>query len=168
MMSADKIPRQPAAVKESGRALRCEEARILLMGHIDGELDPAQTRRLQDHLAVCVSCRREETAFRALGKVTEEMINEDLPSIDLDAEWDSMYRRLERSFGWILMSVGLIIMLGFAAWQFANEFLLNAEASLWLRVGVGAALAGAIVLLVSIGRETLTKYRSERYREVQR
>ncbi len=167
-MSADNIPRQRAAATGSNRALRCDEARILLMGHIDGELGPAETKRIEDHLAVCVSCRREETAFRALGEVTEEMINEELPPIDLGAVWDSMYRRLERSFGWILMSVGLIILLGFGAWQLANEFLLNAEQSVWLRAGVGATLTGMIFLLVSIGREALTKYRGERYREVQR
>ena len=167
-MNADNISRQPTAATGSNRALRCDEARILLMGHIDGELGPAETTRIEDHLAVCVSCRREETAFRALGEVTEEMINEELLPIDLEAEWDSIYRRMERSFGWILMSVGLIILLGFGAWQLVNEFLLNAEASMWLRVGVGATLAGVIVLLVSIGREALTKHRSERYREVQR
>ena len=167
-MNADNISRQPTAATGSNRALRCDEARILLMGHIDGELGPAETTRIEDHLVVCVSCRREETAFRALGEVTEEMINEELLPIDLEAEWDSIYRRMERSFGWILMSVGLIILLGFGAWQLVNEFLLNAEASMWLRVGVGATLAGVIVLLVSIGREALTKHRSERYREVQR
>ena len=96
------------------------------------------------------------------------MINEELPSIDLDAEWDSIYRRLERSVGWILMSVGIILLLGFGAWQLVNEFLLSSEESLWLRAGVGATLGGTIVLLVSIAREALTKYRSERYREVQR
>ena len=56
----------------------------------------------------------------------------------------------------------------FGAWQLANEFLLNAEQSVWLRAGVGATLTGMIFLLVSIGREALTKYRGERYREVQR
>lgn len=167
-MSADQIPRQPTAAAGSSRTLRCDEARILLMGHIDDELGPAETKRIEDHLAVCVSCRREETAFRALGEVTEEMINEELPAIDLDAEWHSIYRRMERSLGWLLMSVGLIILFGFGAWQLVSEFLLNGEASGWLRVGVGAALAGMIVLLVSISRESLTKYRSERYREVQR
>lgn len=167
-MSGDQIPRQPTAATGNHRALRCDEAGILLMGHIDGELGPAETARLEDHLAVCVSCRREEGAFRTLGEVTEEMINEELPPIDLDAEWDSIYRRMERSLGWILISVGLIMLLGFGAWQLVNEFLLNPEASLWLRVGVGASLAGMIVLLVSVGREAMTRYRSERYREVHR
>jgi hypothetical protein len=36
------------------------------------------------------------------------------------------------------------------------------------RLGVGAVLGGFVVLLVSVGRESLTKYRTERYREVER
>ena len=161
-MSADNEIRGSAG----GRALRCEEARLLIMGFIDGELGPAETRRLEDHLAVCVACRREETAFRKLGEVTDEMVNEELPPLSVDDAWQTIYRRLERSTGWLLFSAGLILLLGFGAWQFLFEFLLDPEVPLIARLGAGGIVAGTIILLVSIGRESWTKYQSERYREV--
>ena len=167
-MNADKEPRRSAATAGSGRALRCEEARILLMGYIDVELQPPETARIEDHLAVCVSCRREEVAFRKLGEVTEEMVDEQIPALDIDAAWETIYRRLERQVGWLLLSAGLILLIGYGAWELLSEFLLNSEESLVVRLGVGGAIAGTIVLLVSIGREVMTKYRSERYREVKR
>ena len=49
-----------------GPVLQCDEARIKLMEFLDGELAPAEVPRLEDHLAVCVSCRREEMAYRRL------------------------------------------------------------------------------------------------------
>lgn len=165
-MSAGNEPRRP--VVGSSRALRCEEARILLMGYLDNELASDEVRQLEDHLAVCVECRREEQEFRKLGEVTEEMLNEEIVGFDIDDAWQNIYRRLERSTGWLLLSAGLILLGGYASWALLTGFFLNGEESIIARLGVGAVLGGAIVLLVSIGREVLTKYRSERYREVQR
>lgn len=164
-MSAGNETRRPSV--GSTRALRCEEARVLLMGYIDGELQPGELRLLEDHLAVCVECRREELEFRRLEEVTEDMLNEEIAaSIDVDDAWQSIYRRLERRTGWLLLSAGLILLIGYGAWELLTEFFLDSEAPVLVRLGVGAALGGTIVLLVSIGREVLFKYRSERYREV--
>jgi anti-sigma factor RsiW len=137
------------------------------MGYIDGELKPGEVRLLEDHLAVCVECRREELEFRRLEEVTGDMLNEEIAaSIDVDDAWQNIYRRLERRTGWLLLSAGLILLIGYGAWQLLTEFFLDSEAPVLVRLGVGAALGGTIVLLVSIGREVLFKYRSERYREV--
>ena len=151
-----------------GPVLRCEEARHLLMEFLDGELAPAEVPRLEDHLAVCVSCRHEEKVYRRLEEVTAQMVDEEYPEVDIEVAWETIYRSMERGFGWLIMSVGLLILLGYGAWQLLNEFFLDPGQPFLLKFGVGAAVAGAIVLLISIGREVGTKYRSERYREVQR
>lgn len=165
-MSAGSESRRPPV--GTSRALRCEEARVQVMAYIDGELSPDELRRLEDHLAVCVECRREEQEFRRLGEVTEAMLNEEIPALDIDDAWYGIYGRLERSTGWLLLSAGLILLLGYAGWQLLTDFFFSTEAPIVVRLGVGATLAGGIVLLVSIGREVLSKYRSERYREVRR
>jgi len=152
----------------TGRALRCEEARVLLMAYIDGEIEPQEASRLEDHLAVCVDCRRDERAYRRLEEVTGEMVNEEVPRSEVEAAWDRIYWRLERTLGWALMSVGLIIVTLYGAWHFLNDFLLDPGPPLVLRIGVGVLLAGIVVLLVSIGRERWLAYKTERYREVDR
>ena len=101
----------------------------------------------------------------------------------------SSYRRLERVAGWLLLATGLVVLLGYTGWEMVSEFFLNPKESvvatirsdgtggftmystipdLAYRLGVGAVLGGFVVLLVSVGRESLTKYRTERYREVER
>ena len=166
-MSADNETRQSAAAG-GGPVLRCEEAGILLMGYIDDELQPAEVRRIEDHLAVCVSCRREEQGFRRLEEVTEEMLNEELPALNIDAAWETIYQSLERQVGWLLFSAGTILLAGYFGWIMFNEFFLDPDVPLVVRLGAGGMLGGMIVLLVSIGREVLTKYHGERYREVKR
>ncbi len=150
------------------RALRCQEARVMLMGFLDGELSPQEVRQIEDHLAVCVDCRSEERAYRRLGKVTEEMIEAGRPSANADVAWAGIYSRIERRIGWFLTWAGLTVLTLFGLWQMINGFLLDASAPLALRVGTGGLLAGGVILLISFVRERLFHRRTERYREVQR
>lgn len=151
----------------AGRGLRCEEARVRLMGYLDGELEPRQARLLEDHLAVCVACRREELAYRRLGTLADSMGEGD-GSMDVREAWETIYARIERRLGWVLVSMGLIVLTGFGMWTLMSEFLVDPEVPLIARFGVGAAAAGMIVLLVSFGRERLFRRKAERYTEVQR
>ena len=149
-------------------ALRCEEARVWLMGYIDGELEPGQRRAVEEHLAVCVSCRSDELAYRRLGHVAETTLTAEDGSVDTAAAWTSIYTRIERGVGWTLLWIGILLLSGFGLWQLFSEFLLNSEVPIVYRVGTGAFTLGALVLLVSFLREHLHKYGSERYREVER
>ncbi len=151
-----------------GATVRCEQARVLLMGYIDGELEAEQRARLEDHLAVCVDCRSEERAYRRLGQLTETIRRHGGSAADADAAWAGIYSRLERRLGWILMSAGLSVLILFGLWQMAREFLLDASVPLALRVGLGTFVAGCVVLLVSFARERWARDRQERYREIER
>lgn len=154
---------------DPGRALRCEESRVLLMGYIDGELDAAARARLEDHLSVCVACRAEEAAYRRLGRITESALSDDVAArLGGPDPWPSVYRQLERGIGWLLFGVGLVLLGGYALWQFLSGFLLDPEVPIVVRAGVSAVSIGVLVLLASVARETLRSFRSERYREVQR
>lgn len=150
-----------------GRTMRCDEARVLLMGYLDGELEPAAASRLEDHLAVCVACRREERAFRDLGRLTEASLEEEVHVSTTEA-WESIYGRIERRVGWMLLWIGILVLSGYGLWHFVGDFLLNGEAPLVVRIGAGTLAGGSLVLLVSFLRETLFKHKTERYREVQR
>ena len=44
--------------------MRCYNIRKLISRYQDGELDDRRTREVREHLAVCESCRMEESALR--------------------------------------------------------------------------------------------------------
>lgn len=149
------------------RALRCEEARVLLMGFIDGELQPPDVQRVEDHLALCVACRREERSYRALGELTESGMQGEVV-VNTNQAWETIYGRLERRVGWALLWIGILALSGFGLWHFVGDFILDSEVPLIVRGGVASLTAGMLFLVVSFLRETLARGRSERYREVQR
>ena len=154
--------------RSEGRALRCDEARVLLMGYLDGELEPERIRSVEEHLAVCVACRADELAFRKLGTMAERTLAVEDSNVDTDVAWTSIYRRIERGAGWLLLWMGILILSGFGLWEFMSVFLTDPDVPMVYRLGSGAFAAGALVLLVSFLREHLQKYSTERYREIQR
>jgi hypothetical protein len=66
-----------------------------------------------------------------------------------------------------LLSIGAVLILVFAAWNFLQNFLLDPSVPLYLKAGVSALILGLIVLLVSIVRERLFSKRHDRYDEVE-
>jgi anti-sigma factor RsiW len=150
-----------------GAVPKCGDARILVMGLIDGELSPEEVRQVEDHLAVCPACRGEFETYQRLGSVADTLAKEVLP-MNTDMAWERIYDRLTRSAGWVLLWIGITIMAGWGLWALGAEYLANPDVPLAVRVGVGCFTAGALLLLVNILRERLYRRKTERYDEVMR
>ena len=149
--------------------MSCQDHRQLLTGHIDGELSPQQDRRLKSHLDGCEACRRE---LEELAQIKEQltMIKFEEPSdAELERYWSGIYNRLERGAGWILFSLGTIIVLCYGGFKLVEEIVRDPGISLLLKIGVVALIFGSVVLFVSLFRERLTLKKTDKYsREVER
>ncbi len=82
--------------------------------------------------------------------------------------WASVYNRLERRIGWILLSIGAMIILFFGGYKMVEGIIVDPSTPLFLKVGILAALGGIVVLLVSILREQIFVRNRERYKEVEK
>lgn len=56
--------------------MTCEEALVLLSGHLDGANTPGEEARLEDHLARCPDCRRILDAYTAMDQGILELSEE--------------------------------------------------------------------------------------------
>jgi predicted anti-sigma-YlaC factor YlaD len=147
--------------------MNCEEIRILLSGMVDGELEPGEKKTVSDHLVSCDVCREEYAKMLKLKEVTDDMKYFDLPDRLWAGYWHGIYNRLERGIGWILLSIGAILILIFAAWNFVKGFLLDPSVPFYVKAGVSGLILGVIILLVSILRERLFSKKHDRYDEVE-
>ena len=145
----------------------CDKALMLLMGHLDGELDESSERDLMAHLEECESCRGEERSYRRLTAMTDSIGFIEPTETEWRAHWQGIYNKLERGTAWILLSLGATILLLYGAWHLIADFLLDAAYPLMLRLGVGVATAGTVVLAVSVVRERIRVYPVDRYEEVE-
>ncbi|MCK4224948.1 MAG: zf-HC2 domain-containing protein [candidate division Zixibacteria bacterium] len=148
--------------------MKCEEIRPYLMAYLDGEIEHHKKSEIEKHLSECESCRKEYQSFVKLKEVTNNMRLADLSDELWASYWKGIYRRIERGAGWIFLSIGAIILLSFGAYQFFKEFFADPNISLIVKVGVSTLSLGIIILLVSIIRERLFLFKTNRYREVEK
>lgn len=151
------------------RLMKDEEIQALMMKVVDGIATPEEEKALEEAIRGDEKWETELRAFRKIKQVTDEIRFKELPDSYWPGYWGNLYRRFERGFGWIFMSAGIIILLGFGAYQGFSRFFTDPKVSIVMKIGVGAAVLGAIMLVVSILRERIFAREHERYeKEVER
>ncbi|MEJ2545304.1 MAG: zf-HC2 domain-containing protein [Calditrichaceae bacterium] len=146
----------------------CEEARVLMMGLMDNELDENQKKKVLEHLASCEECAKQYKAFNNLKKETSEMKFTKLPEMYWDDYWDHVYNKLERGIAWIILSLGAILIFSYGAYEMTYEFFFDETISIFLRISIGIFSFGIIVLTVSVLREKLMIRHIDKYRSIKR
>jgi len=140
----------------------------LISSYFDSELDEEQKKLVNEHIRQCSECRKE---FEEMGKFEEVMGKMELkqPSKEVwKVYWLSVYNRLERSIGWIFLSIGAMILLLFGGYKIVEGIIQDANTPLFLKIGILAFMAGIVVLLVSLAREQLFVRKRERYKEIEK
>ena len=148
--------------------MKCDQARLLMMGYLDKESRDEEVKALEEHLKTCASCRREWESFQKLKQETSQMKFKPIPEMFWDDYWQNVYNRMERGISWILISVGAILLLAYAAYDLFETFFLNPQEPLVEKIGLGLLLLGLIILLISVIREKMMVRRVDKYRRVLR
>ena len=115
--------------------------------------------------------KKLEEELKELYKMKEVMSM--LKSTDPDKEWDEywshLYNRLERGVGWIITSIGTILLLTFTGFQFVKELIKDPELALYAKIGIMELIIGFVILFVSVVRERIFTGKSDKYsKEVKR
>lgn len=137
----------------------------LLMRAVDGVASDSELAELEKYTRDDPELATEYKAFMRIKSVTDSIKFKEQPDSYWSNYWENIYRNLERKTGWILFSIGAIIVLLFAGYHILKDFY-TSTSPLVLKVGVSFAGVGVVTLLVSIVREVLFARKKERYKEV--
>ena len=141
---------------------------VMLSGYVDGELTQDERLLFESHLKNDPELRKELETFKKLKEITGAMKYADIPESVWEGYWASVYKRLERGFGWILMSISVVLFAAIGCYYLLLDFFMDPATSIFLKVAVGTGLLGLIIMLVSITRERLFAVKHDRYNEVKR
>ncbi len=135
-----------------------------MMALLDGELPVEEKSAVEAHLAGCAACAAEFRAFEeTVGLTKRARLAE-----PTDLEWDrfqaGLFERLERRSGWVFFAAGLVILAAFAIYEIAVEPPIPTA----VRIGALLAVAGFLLLAISVARGRLRFHRHDRYRHVKR
>ncbi len=145
-----------------------DDVRKLLAGYVDGELTDEEKTRVERELEHNQELRAELGEFRSLKEITGMVTYADLPDEVWDTYWLSLYRKLERGLGWILFSLGAILLFCFGIFMGFKRLYLDPDIHLLVKIGITGLTAGGVILLVSFARERLFAYKRDRYGRVNR
>lgn len=142
----------------------CEPFKGLLVGLLDGELTPNETRQINDHLTRCGACRTEYEQLReTTGKLSAISFREP-DDLVLAQVWKSPFSRLARTTSLILIIGGYAGLMGYGLF----ELLTSGTKELPAKMGLAAIVLGFLILLVQLIRERVKTYKTDPYKEIQR
>jgi len=145
-----------------------ERTQRLMMRALDGELDAAELAEFRSLLEHDATLHGEWKRLSHAKEVTDSMNLKTLPDSVWDAYWTSVYNRLERGIGWILASIGAIIVLSYGAYHGVRGLLADALLPWAVKIGILALIVGLVILLVSVARQRIFVGRRDPYKDIER
>lgn len=145
-----------------------DRAHDLMMRALDHETTSREWSELQGLLAADRELAREWTRLRQAKRATGAVRLSAPPDEVWEGYMDSVYRRVERGIGWILISVGAIVLLSYGLWTGIGELIQDATLPWYIKGGILALLVGLAIIIVSVIREKLFTHHRDPYQEVER
>ena len=145
-----------------------ERVRHLMMAEVDREISGEGRRELVSALEEHPDLRDELETFQRLKEVTDTMTPLKPPEETWDSYWEHVYRRLERGIGWVLLSLGTIVVGTWALWMAVSELIRDTTIPGYIRWSMLALLTGLVILFVSVVRERLFMQKKDPYKDVVR
>jgi predicted anti-sigma-YlaC factor YlaD len=143
-----------------------QKIKELISSYHDNHLSEDQKKVIEEHIQQCEECRKELEEMGKFEEVMQKMELKQPPKEMWQVYSTSVYNRLERRIGWILFSIGAIIMLFFGGYKAIEGIIEDPTTPLILKIGILTVLGGVAILLVSVGRERIFVRKRERYKEV--
>jgi len=148
--------------------MTCPDYKGLMMGYLDNELDEQQRQMFQEHLDQCPDCEKELAEFKNLKQLADEVALTEPQDELWQHYWKNIYNRFERTLGWILLSIAVIILLIYGGFKLIEEIIQDPTVDIVLKVGLVALIAGLAILFVSVLRERLYLIRKDPYKNIRR
>jgi len=145
-----------------------DEIQLKVMSYIDGELSDSESQQIEKLIKSEDEYKKIYLSLKKVKEVTQEMKLRKLPEMYWDDYWEHVYNRIERGISWILISIGIIIVGSFIAWQLIENIIKDRNIHVLLKAGIFLLLSGFLVLVVSVVREKLMIRKVDKYREVER
>ena len=134
------------------------------MRYLDGEMSAAERAAFEEHLSSCGECSQSMDELGSVERLTGMMKIRDPQDDFWEAYWKKLFRRFERKTGWLLMIAGAALIILYTLWKGVTDF---GEIT-FVKVVAVILAAGFVILLISVIRERLHQYKTDRYKDIER
>lgn len=142
-------------------------ARNLMMAALDDELSLEERAEFERLIEADSELREEWKQMRRVKELTGVLAYRQPPEEVWEDFWQSAYAQLERGVAWVLISLGVVVLVGTGLYH-AVFALLGAELPGYIKIAIFLAALGGTILAVSVLREKLFVGWRDPYRKVKR
>jgi hypothetical protein len=130
---------------------------------LDGELNAEETKAYEAHVRGCGDCATELKDLGRIVQFTDELRLRTPDQEFLAGYWRSVYRRLERGFGFALLIIGLVAV---TLWVI-HEAVTSPEFLTVKGISITVVLLGLVIVFLSVVRERYHESKDDPYKEVE-
>ena len=139
-----------------------------MMGRLDGELSADEESELDGLIETNDELRSEMSTMERVKNVTRAVTLRTPPDQIWEDYMNSVYQKIERGVGWILLSIGAIVILSYGLWNGVSQLIASTAVPWYLKAALLAVMVGGAVITVSVVREKLFMRTKDPYREIER
>lgn len=138
----------------------------LMMGALDSELTMDEEQEFNKMLASDTDLKKEFDQYKKLKKATIAMKFKAPPPEVWDNYWLGVYNKMERGIGWLIFSIGAVILLTYGGFKSIEAVINDPGLALIAKVGILLTIGGLAVLFVSVAREKFFTRKHDPYKEI--
>ncbi|RQW07101.1 hypothetical protein EH222_07710, partial [candidate division KSB1 bacterium] len=112
-----------------------EKFERLMMGALDGELSPEEQKEFNRMLTAEKGLQEEFSKYKKLKQVTKEMKLASPPAEVWDNYWLGVYNRFERGIGWLIFSIGMVILMTYGGFKAVTAVINDPGLAFIVKVG---------------------------------
>ena len=142
----------------------CEKFNELISGYLDDELTQGDYQRVTVHLESCEKCRQTlDDLTKLRGAVAQSQSHPELDNGQWETIMNDIPAKASRGIGWVLFVAGLVTLIGMGIWEFA----IDNEVELGVKLAVGGIWFGVLFLFLSVLRQRMISWKTDKYKDVQ-
>ena len=142
--------------------MKCSDASALISAYLDRELTQADEQRMRLHLEECGDCSKTCKELRLLKSRMGELSYPDTDTAMLQLLERDTISVLGKWSGWLLLLIPTLILAAFTVYEVFTE----SGEPLLARVIYAAFALGMLTLFITVLRQRLISYKSDKYRNV--
>ena len=141
----------------------CEKINELISGYLDDELTQGDYQRVDVHLRSCDKCRQVlDDMTKLRGAVANSQTRMELENERWEKIMNDLPARASAGIGWVLFISGCVTLLALGIWHFA----IDNEVPIGVKLGVSGVFFGLLFLFLSVLRQRLISWKTDKYKDV--
>ncbi len=140
----------------------CQHIEELLTGYLDSELTQQESQRVAVHIEQCEDCRKTWRQLQQLQQAVQETRYPNLEQEKLETMMNDLTSKSLQGIAWFALSAGLAMIIAFAVYA----FWVDTGMPWYHKLAMSLIWGGGIGLFISVLRQRLIAWKSDKYRKV--